>query len=156
MAKYLSLDFTENPDFSSKNPDYLEVMSDLAEEDEVDCHHQINIPTNSFSFASSNGAASDSTEYYYEEDLELKLEKPKSHDEVVIIEEVTLPIKIESESESESESDSESDTDSSTSSSELHPSINIVEVTDLKECEGKFLIHSYSSYHLRINKALFM
>ena len=38
----------------------------------------------------------ESSEFYYEDELELKLEKPqKSHEEMVVTEEVTLPIKVE-------------------------------------------------------------
>ena len=144
-----------NPDFSRKS-DYFEVMSDLVEDEEVDsevvdhCEY-VTIPTNkTFSFASSNGtgngslvggASGDSTEFYYEEELELKLEKPKikSHEEVVVIEEVTLPIKIqESESsESESESESETDSDSTSSCSDVEPSVHIVEVTK-SQCDGNY------------------
>ena len=83
-----------NPDFSRKS-DYFEVMSDLVEDYEevdnevVDHCEYVTIPTNkNFSFASSNGngslvggASGDSTEFYYEDELELKLEKPqKSHE----------------------------------------------------------------------------
>ena len=92
-----------NPDFSKKS-DYFEIMSELLEDEEVDneeadqCEY-VTIPTNkNFSFASSNGkgASGDSTEFYYEDELELKLEKPqKSHEEMVVTEEVTLPIKVE-------------------------------------------------------------
>ena len=53
-------------------------------EDETDhCENNVTLPTNkNFSFASSNGggasrANSDLSEFYYEEELELKLEKPK-------------------------------------------------------------------------------
>ena len=100
----------ENPlDFSRKS-DYFEVMSDLVEDEEVDndvvdhCEY-VTIPTNkNFSFTSSNGngnslvggASGDLTEFYYEDELELKLENPqKSHEEMVVTEEVTLPIKVE-------------------------------------------------------------
>ena len=99
-----------NPDFSRKS-DYFEVMSDLVEDEEVDnevvvdhCEY-VTIPTNkNFSFTSSNGngsglvggASGDLTEFYYEDELELKLENPqKSHEEMVVTEEVTLPIKVE-------------------------------------------------------------
>ena len=141
----------ENPDFSRKS-DYFEVMSDLVEDEEVDnvdhCQY-VTIPTNkNFSFASSNGngslvggASGDSTEFYYEDELELKLEKPqKSHEEMVVTEEVTLPIKIQESESSESESESESETDSdssSTSSSDVEPSVHIVEVTK-SQCDGKY------------------
>ena len=140
-----------NPDFSRKS-DYFEVMSDLVEDEEVDnvdhCQY-VTIPTNkNFSFASSNGngslvggASGDSTEFYYEDELELKLEKPqKSHEEMVVTEEVTLPIKIQESESSESESESESETDSdssSTSSSDVEPSVHIVEVTK-SQCDGKY------------------
>ena len=100
-------DLSENPlDFSRKS-DYFEVMSDLVEDEEVDtvdhCEY-VTIPTNkNFSFTSSNGngslvggASGDLTEFYYEDELELKLEKTqKSHEEMVVTEEVTLPIKVE-------------------------------------------------------------
>ena len=141
----------ENTDFSRKS-DYFEVMSDLVEDEEVDnvdhCQY-VTIPTNkNFSFASSNGngslvggASGDSTEFYYEDELELKLEKPqKSHEEMVVTEEVTLPIKIQESESSESESESESETDSdssSTSSSDVEPSVHIVEVTK-SQCDGKY------------------
>lgn len=142
----------QNPDFSRKS-NYFEVMSDLVEDDEevdnevVDQCEYVTIPTNkNFSFASSNGngslvggASGDSTEFYYEEELELKLEKtPKSHEEMVVIEEVTLPIKIQESESSESESESETDSDSSsTSSSDVEPSVHIVEVTK-SQCDGKY------------------
>ena len=82
-------------------------------------------------------------ECFYEEVLELTLEK-KPQPPCNIVEEevleVILPIKIEevctedgSEESSSYLSDSEDD---SSTSSEVQPSVNIVEVTDLKECEG--------------------
>ena len=83
----------------------------------------------------------------YEEQLELKLENGKlmenssvssimEEHEVVI----TLPAKIEeviTETESdETETESSTSSYTSSSSSDFKPSVNIVEVTDIKECEG--------------------
>jgi hypothetical protein len=85
-------------------------------------------------------------EYYYEEELELKLETEKKSPEFVEEVHFTLPVSIEevktddssSEEEESSEEESDEDDDSSSASSnhEQQPSINIVEITDLKECEG--------------------
>ena len=82
-------------------------------------------------------------ECFYEEELELSLEKKAQPPNIIVEEEVLeviLPIKIDevctedgSEESCSDLSDSEDDT---TTSSEVQPSVNIVEVTDLKEFEG--------------------
>ena len=80
----------------------------------------------------------DEDDYDYEEELELKLENGKiveniEEEEVII----TLPAKIEEvTTEEEYETETESTTTETSSSSEFQPSVNIVEVTDIKECEG--------------------
>ena len=97
--------------------------------------------------------ATNGVECFYEEELELSLEKKPS---IVVEEEVlevTLPIKIDevctedgSEDESSSDlSDSEdSEDEDSTTSSDVQPSVNIVEVTDLKECEGLATVEEFT------------
>ena len=82
-------------------------------------------------------------ECFYEEELELSLEKKAQPPSIIVEEEVLeviLPIKIDevctedgSEESCSDLSDSEDDT---STSSEVQPSVNIVEVTDLKEFDG--------------------
>ena len=88
--------------------------------------------------AGTNGAAD------YEEEMVLQLDHSSSkatNEELEL--EVTLPFKIESV-ETEDETEESEDETSTTSSSDFQPSVNIVEVTDLKECEGLATVDDFT------------
>lgn len=77
---------------------------------------------------------------FYEEQLELKLEKKIVHEEQVL--EVTLPAKIEISEDESSEEETSDDETTDSSEEDLQP--EIVEVTDLKECEGLATVEEFT------------
>ncbi len=86
----------------------------------------------------------DEEDYEYEDELEKELEASSSKfDQDDIVVEVTLPVKIEVEETEEESSEEESSDDSDdTSSCDMQP--EIVEVTDLKECEGLATVDEFT------------